>query len=124
MADGFEIPAEMIRALEHRLEMYGSAAEDAYGIAKDVVYTEAMKRAHASRRWVKVADFLDTWDENDRYWIGVRDDSMVSEAFAVEYGTEDYPPEPLLRTLDSAARIAGNRADAQLISKIGMVEQI
>lgn len=119
MAEGFEIAADLVRALELRLELYGEAATDAFGIAKDVVYTETMRRAHASPRWVKVADFLDAWDENDRYWIGVRAPEYISEAQAIEYGTEEYPPDPIMRTMDDVARMAGARATAHLTSKFG-----
>lgn len=119
--DGFTIPADLIRALEHRIELYGNIVDEARGIAHDVVATETMRRAKASPRWVHVADFIDTWDENDRYWIGVRGPEMVSEAFAAEYGTDEYPPDPLFRTLDDISRAAASRAGEFMTSKLGQV---
>lgn len=116
---GFSLSADLMRSLELRLEMYGYLVGNAKQEARDVVYTEVMKRAHASPRWVHVADFLDTWDENDRYWIGVRSPEFVSEAFAAEYGTDMYPPEPLMRTIDDVARIAANRSGGMLSAKTG-----
>lgn len=116
---GFEISADLMRALEARLHEYGEAANEAYGIARDVVRTEVMRRAQASPRWAPVADYIDTWDENDRYWIGVRSPEFVSEAFAAEYGTDDYPPDPVMRTLDSAARVASLHVTRYLRGRLG-----
>jgi hypothetical protein len=116
---GFQIPADLVRALEAQLLEYGQAADEAFGIARTTIQTEVMRRAEASPRWVKVADEIDTWDENDRFWIGIRSSEFVSEAFAAEYGTEDYPPDPLMRTLDQTARVAGLRADGFLMARLG-----
>jgi phosphoribosylaminoimidazole-succinocarboxamide synthase len=116
---GFEISADLIRALEAKVMEYGEAANEAYGIARETVKSEVMRRAQASPRWVKVADEIDTWDENDRFWVGVRSPEFVSEAFAAEYGTDEYPPEPLLRTLDAAARVASHKANGFLVSRLG-----
>lgn len=116
---GFEIPADLVRALEAQVLEYGQAAQEAYGIARTTVQTEVMRQAKASPRWVKVADEIDTWDENDRFWVGVRTPEFVSEAFAAEYGTEEYPPDPLVRTLDATARVAAHRADGFLMARLG-----
>jgi len=118
--EGFEIPADLVRSLDQRLQTYMESATDAYGEVKDVVYTEVMRRAEASPRWVKVADFIDAWDDEDRFWVGVRSPDFVSEAFASEYGTDEYPPDPILRTLDDVSRMAAARADGLLNSKLGM----
>lgn len=111
--------ADLLRALELRLEMYAAATEEGIDMVQDVVRTETMKRAEASPRWVHVADYIDTWDENDRYWIGVREPQMISVAQAAEYGTDEYPPEPLMRTLDSATRMAYARANYHIAGKFG-----
>lgn len=121
MADaGFTIPVEMIRALERRVALFSEASMEAWGIARDVLYTEVMRRAQADPRWVGVADFIEAWDENDRYVIGVTNTEYVSQAFAAEYGTEDYPPSPLMRTMDEAVRMASSRATQHLISRVGV----
>ena len=108
-----------MRALELRLQMYGDVLQETAGIQRDVVMTETMKRANASPRWVHVADFIDTWDENDRMYIGVREPQMISEAQAAEYGTEGYPPDPIMRTMDEAARVAAARASEYIGSRFG-----
>lgn len=116
---GFEISADLMRALEAKVLEYGEAATEAYGIARTTIKTEVLRRSEASPRWVKVADEIDTWDENDRFWIGVRSDEFVSEAFAAEYGTDEYPPDPIMRTLDATARIASARATGFLVGRLG-----
>ena len=116
---GFQISADLVRALEHQVELYGEVANDAYHIAAEVVYDETMRRAQASPRWVHVADNIDVWDENDRMWIGVRSPEMVSEAYAAEYGTDEYPPDPLFRTLDDTIRNASMRASGFMLSRLG-----
>ena len=109
-----EIRDDLLRALELRLEMYGHAVREGMNEVRDVVQTETMKRANASPRWVHVADYIDTWDENDRYWIGVRQPEFISEAQAAEYGTEGYPPDPILRTVDEMVRHAYNSVNSKL----------
>ena len=115
-----DIPTEAIRALERRVALFSETSMEAYGVVRDVLFTEVMRRARADPRWVGVADFIDAWDENDRFVVGVRDDEMVSQAFAAEYGTEDYPPSPLLRTMDEAMRMASARATSHIASRIGV----
>lgn len=94
----------MLNTLNHQVAGLIYQAENAEGQAKEAVYSEVIRRANASERWVGLADYIDAWDENDRFWIGVRGIEFVSEAFAAEYGTEEYPPDPLMRTVDSLAR--------------------
>lgn len=117
----FRLGSDLMRALELRIQMYGEVLEGVAGIQRDVVMTEVMKRAKASPRWVHVADFIDTWDENDRMWIGVREPQMISEAHAAEYGTEGYPPDPVMRTMDEAARVANARASEFVNTRFGGV---
>lgn len=101
---GFEISADMLNTLNHQVGSFIAAAEEASNQAKEAVHSEVLRRANASERWVGLAEHIDTWDENDRFWIGVRGIDFVSEAFAAEYGTDEYPPDPLMRTVDALAR--------------------
>lgn len=84
------------------------AEEYSYGV-QEAVLDEAKTRAQSSERWSGLVDEIDTWTEYDRFWVGVRGVEYVSDAFAAEYGTESYPPEPLLRTLDEAYSSASKR---------------
>ncbi len=121
MADAsFTISVEFMHALERKVALFSEASMEASGVARDVLYTEVMRRANADPRWVGVADFIEEWDENDRYVIGVTDNEMISQAFAAEYGTEDYPPAPLFRTMDEAMRMASVRATSHIISRVGV----
>ena len=115
----FELGSDLLHNIEKRTKIYRDVLKEADGIAHDVVYDEVMKRANADPRWVHVADFIDTWDENDRMWIGVRSPQMISEAHAAEYGTDEYPPSPIMRTLDDAARLASARSKEHINAKFG-----
>ena len=116
----FQLGSDLLRALDTRIQMYGEVLDEAHGIAHDVVRTEVMKRAKADPRWVHVADFIDTWDENDRMWIGIRSPQFISEAQAAEYGTDEYPPSAIMRTLDDVARLANARSAEHINAKFGV----
>lgn len=111
---GFEISSSMLNGLEDLIEDYGVAISEAEELAKNYLLDATQRAAEADPRWVRLADYIDTWDENDRFWIGIREPQYVSEAFAAEYGTADYPPAPILRTLDAAAREASLNATSYL----------
>jgi hypothetical protein len=70
--------------------------------------------ARSSPRWIGLSDYIDTWDEHDRFWVGIRGPMFVSDAFAAEYGTDEYPPAPLFRLTDAATRAASSAADVVL----------
>lgn len=113
---GFAFPADTVSALERRLQGMIVAGEAARTAVRREVYDEAVSRAQTSTRWADLAEHLEVWDENDRFWVGVRSPQFVSEAFAAEYGTEEYPPEPILRQLDGAARLAAHRSRGHVVA--------
>ena len=116
---GFEFSSDLMRQLNQTVSEYTDAASEAQRIAQETILQSVRETAKESPRWRDLADYVDTWDENDRFWIGIRGPEYVSEAFAVEYGTDEYPPEPIMRTLDGAARVAGYRVSSFLNSRFG-----
>jgi hypothetical protein len=86
--------------LARTAEALRSGASEQSDQSQQFLYDEVMQRIGASDRWVGLADYVDTWTEHDRFWIGIRGPMYISEAFAAEYGTDDYPPDPVFRGLD------------------------
>ena len=116
---GFDITVDFLDMLEQHVEDISVATAEASQIAKDHLYDEVQRRAAESPQWIGAADNIDTWDESDHFWIGVRSPQFVSIAFAAEYGTEEFPPEPILRTLDDATRSAAAKASIHLNARLG-----
>lgn len=117
---GFDIPVDISRTLRLHAENIAMVVEEAAQIVRQDILDDVHRRAAENPRWVGVADYIDTWDENDMFWVGVREPAFVSEAFAAEYGTEDYPPSPILRTTDDAAREARNKARSHMSARLGV----
>lgn len=115
----FSIPADFYKTLSQHVDRLSRAAEGAAAVGQQVIVDEAHRMAQSSPRWIGVADYIDTWTENDRLWIGVRAPQFVSEAFAAEYGIDEWPPVPVMRTLDSASRLATTKAEQHFSAQIG-----
>ena len=54
-----------------------------------------------------MADNIEVWAEDGILVIGVQDQALVSQAFALEYGDETRPPSPLFRTISTVTDEAG-----------------
>lgn len=115
----FSIPADFYKTLSHHVGHLSRVAEESAAVAQSHVFDEVQRRAAESPRWIGVADYIDTWDDQGRMWVGVRAPQFVSQAYAAEYGTEDFPPDPILRTLDSANRMAATKAEQHFTSQVG-----
>ena len=111
---GFEISSFMLDDLGRLVRSYAEEAVEAGEAGREAALGVVQDLARSNPRWIGLADNIDTWDEEDRFWIGVRGPNFVSEAFAAEYGTDDYPPAPLFRLNDAAARAASFAADQYL----------
>lgn len=109
---GFEIPAHAVDALEREIwEFYGQVGRAKETFQQELLHAARVK-AQAMPEWQGLADWIDTWDENDRMWFGVRGVEFASEASAAEYGTEEQAPASVLRTLDAQVLNAAARAGA------------
>lgn len=107
-----------IDALRDDLLAQIEAVNEARAIVRERLVDEVKQAARQNPRWVGLADYVDTWDdEGNRFWVGVRSKEMVSEAFAAEYGSAEYPPAPLLRTQDEQMRTAIAYGEAYLSSR-------
>lgn len=116
---GFEISADLYRSLRAQVNDIVTTVEEAQQIIEQHLYDTVQQRAKDNPRWIGVADHIDTWDENDRFWIGVRGPEFASEAFVAEYGSNGYPPAPIFRTLDNDVRTAAAKASVHMASRLG-----
>lgn len=48
-------------------------------------------------RWQNIAEHIEVWSQDGRYWVGVQNADSVSEAMAAEYGDSENPPASLIR---------------------------
>lgn len=115
---GFAVDASQLMQLEDRLMDVARAQQEAQGVFAHQLVSNIQAAAERSPRWIGVIENIDTWDENDRRWIGVRGPEFVSQAFDAEYGTDEYPPSPLLRLLDAPMQGARQAADLFLAARL------
>ena len=103
---GFSLPADVMRAFQsHYGSLQARLLEAQENIQQDVL-AEAKSKAVQSDRWAEMVDQIEVWSEFDRFWVGVRSPQFISQAFAAEYGTDEYPPEPILRQMAEVTRNA------------------
>ena len=115
---GFEIPSHAVDALEQHMLLHAQAAHDATVLAHRSVLDDVREAAAAHPSWgPELAAQIDTWDENDRTWIGTRGAGFESQAFAAEYGDDKRAPSGHMRTLDNTMNLAAQRAQQHLASR-------
>jgi hypothetical protein len=66
-----------------------------------------------------MADDIEVWSQDGQLVLGVQDEALVSQAFALEYGDEVRPPSPLFRTFNEDIRAAGQVMDQHMEAKFG-----
>lgn len=115
---GFEIPSHAVDALEQHMLLHAQAAHDATVLAHRSVLDDVRDAAAAHPSWgPELAAQIDTWDENDRTWIGIRGAGFESQAFVAEFGDDMHAPSGLMRTLDNTMNLAAQRAQQHLASR-------
>src|SRR5262245_43173877 len=79
-----------------------------------------VERARQNPEWSQLADNIEVWSEDGQLVLGVKDDEYSSQAFALEYGDEVRPPNPLFRTMNQDARRAGDVMKGHMQSVYGV----
>lgn len=87
--------------------------------ATNAFYNTVVGRARADEDWSSLADNITLWNEDGGLMIGVQGESFASVASLLEYGDQDASPNPLFRTLDSAARDADTVMHDELEARYG-----
>lgn len=93
-------------------EALAAATKAAYYLHDTVVH----RALQDPEGWSMLADNIETWSQDGYLVIGVRNEDFVSEAFALEYGDEVRPPNPLFRTINPDIRNAGGVMRDHMVS--------
>lgn len=113
------VPADFFKSIMRQVEDIATVADEAVQVGRDHIVRSARERAAQSPAWDGIGEHIDTWDENDRFWVGIRGPMFVSEAFAAEYGTETTRPSPVLRAVAEDAQQASDVAAEYVRSRMG-----
>lgn len=95
------------------------ARTDFWNLVSEHLLDSVQMVARSNPRWAGLADNIDVWDEGGRLVLGVNSSEFVSEAFAAEYGADEYPPNPLIRTSDGLMRNSLAYASSNMSARLG-----
>ena len=106
-----------------QLNAYGQRLQAEAQVAADkaaaFIHERVVAKARMDPQWGMLADTIETWSQDGQLVVGIRDNEMRSQAFALEYGDEVRPPTPLFRTLTEDMREAQSVADEHMSSVFG-----
>ena len=105
--------------LEKYAERLQSEAVEAADRAARYLQERTVARAQEMDGWDRLADNIEVWSQDGRLVIGLTDNDMVSQAFALEFGDEHQPPQPLFRTLGPDLNSAQRLASEHMTSVFG-----
>ena len=94
-----ELSSEWMTALDSYVQGFKDEAYDGAAAATEHLLEATRERARSRPGWDTLADSIEVWNEEGELVIGVHDNALTSQAFALEYGDETRPPNPLFRTL-------------------------
>lgn len=120
MADGFHIDAAWLDALDRYVEGLYQDTQEAAQVGAHLLTDSAISMARDHPDWVSMADNIEAWSQDGKLVLGVMDDAMVSEAFALEYGDENRPPSPMIRKFQSLVPQVQARIQQELLARRGM----
>jgi hypothetical protein len=109
--------------LTAQLSAYGQRLQDEATLAAEkaskFIHERVVAKARLDPQWTMLADNIEVWSADGQFVVGVRDNVMRSQAFALEYGDEVRPPTPLFRTLTEDLREASQIADEHMTNAFG-----
>lgn len=82
-------------------------------------HEQVVARAREDEQWASFADNIEVWSNDGQLVIGVQNPVFASQAMLLEYGDLEAPPNPLFRTLTSAARDSAKHMQDEIDSKYG-----
>ena len=99
MADSLHIGAGFFAALDAYAQAVNEAVRESAERTMTKVQDDLRAAARKSERWLPVAEHIETWSQDGKYVVGVRNADVMSEAMSAEYGDPANPPIPLIRSL-------------------------
>lgn len=106
-----------------QLDAYGRRLQDEAQVAADkaiaFLHDRVTSKARQDPEWTSLADHIEVWSQDGVLVVGVREEEFRSQAFALEYGDEVRPPNPLFRTLTEDMREASDVYDEHMQSALG-----
>ena len=88
--------------------------------ASEFLHERVVAKARLDPEWEPLADHIEVWSHDGQLVVGVRHREFVSQAFALEYGDEVRPPNPLFRTLTEDMREASEVMTEHMTTKFGV----
>jgi hypothetical protein len=114
-----EIASGWVDAVQKYIDGLVANSVAAAESATQFFHQAVVERARQDEDWSSLADNITVWSQDGLMYIGVNDPMFVSQATLLEYGDQDASPNPLFRTLESAARDANADMQANLHSHYG-----
>ncbi len=99
MADSLHIGAGFFAALDAYAQAVNNAARESAERTMTMVQDNLRAAARQSERWLPIAEHIETWSQDGKYVVGVRNADVMSEAMSAEYGDPANPPIPLIRSV-------------------------
>ena len=109
--------------LTAQLTAYGRRLQDEAQVAAEkataFLHERVVAKAKLDPQWSMLSDAIEVWSQDGQLIVGIRDNDMRSQAFALEYGDEVRPPTPLFRTLTEDMRAASDVMNEHMTSVFG-----
>lgn len=121
VADGFRIDAAWLDALDQYVDGLQADTTEAAQVSAQYLYEEVVDQAREHPEWVNLADNIDVWSQDGKMVIGVQDNAVLSQAFALEYGDENQPPTPLFRKAKGLVPRVEDRLNRELRARRGSI---
>lgn len=101
MANSLHVGVDFFAALDEYAKAANEAVQQSAQAAMEDLQKGMKDIASKTERWMPIAEHIETWTQDGKYVIGVRNTEVMSAAVAAEYGTADHPPSPLIRSVDA-----------------------
>jgi hypothetical protein len=119
VADTLHIGADFLAALGEYTQAVHEAVQEASKLAMENIQNSLRESARLNERWKNVSDHIESWSQDGRLVVGIRNTEVMSEAMSAEYGDADNPPVPMFRNMKAATMEASEKMDSYLHSVFG-----
>lgn len=121
MAEGFRIDAAWLDALDQYVDGLQADTMEASQVTAQYLVDEIVDTAREHPEWVTLADNIAVWSQDGLMTVGINEGAVVSEAFALEYGDDNRPPQPLFRKARGLVPRVQDRLNTELRSRRGSI---